>query len=430
MMKRLARETEDRLRYHSALRRVLGRWQAWNDAWRTPADAHAVVRSIHRLCSAARLLSDPAAIQEVQRRIHERLDGMDAGLIDWGQLVPGFGDGRIAKAVILKPYLGQREKGVLYVSFENQWIKLLSARNRSDLAERYDVLLSPSASPHNLINYAFAHLWPAPLYTLISNPGDVDVLPGVSPRFRIVELYASCWVNPAWFAPPPRSERPFDLIMVANFGKVKRHHVLFRALRALPASTRVLLVGQDQDGRTAQTILDEARWYGVADRCTLRSNQSHGQTLEALCQSRASVVLSRREGACVAVTESMFADTPVALLEGAEIGSRVFINEHTGRFLRESHLEVDLAAFLTSADRYAPRAWAEPRLSCFASTAALNTRLREWALADGRAWTRDLAALQWHPDPELVEPSDDLSAERASFRERYGLEIGRPGKRE
>jgi len=47
-------------------------------------------------------------------------------------------------------------------------------------------------------------------------------------------------------------------------------------------------------------------------------------------------VLSRREGSCVVVAESMFADTPVALLDNAVIGSRAFINDQTGRFSRRT----------------------------------------------------------------------------------------------
>ena len=86
---------------------------------------------------------------------------------------------------------------------------------------------------------------------------------------EFVPLLASHWVNPDLYQPLLKSERPYDLIMVASWGKVKRHQVLFRALRSLPTNLRVLLVGQDQEGRTADTIRELARGYGVADRLEL-----------------------------------------------------------------------------------------------------------------------------------------------------------------
>ena len=38
-------------------------------------------------------------------------------------------------------------------------------------------------------------------------------------------------------------------------------------------------------------------------------------------------------GFCVAVVETMFAGTPLGIYQDAIIGSRVFINPHSGRFL-------------------------------------------------------------------------------------------------
>src|SRR5208337_4855289 len=115
-------------------------------------------------------------------------------------------------------------------------------------------------------NYVFPAAFPGVLFSLISHAEEVDVLPAISPNYAVVPLYASSWVDPRRFQPLPRSQRDVDLIMVANFAKFKRHFALFGALRHLPRQLRVLLIGQDQDGRTAETIRDEARCYGVADR--------------------------------------------------------------------------------------------------------------------------------------------------------------------
>src|SRR5262249_33711617 len=193
--------------------------------------------------------------------------------------------------------------------------------------------------------------------------------------------------------------RDVDLIMGANFAKFKRHFALFTAIRRMPAHLRIVLIGQDQDGRTMDTIQHEARCFGVGDRFRVLSNQAYRQVVEWLCRARASVILSRREGSCVVVAESLFAGTPAAGLGNAELGSRAFLHAHPGRFLDEDRLAEQLTDFVERADSYTPRQWAVDNISCFKSTATLNSMLKRHALANGGEWTRDIVPLCWRPDP-------------------------------
>jgi glycosyltransferase involved in cell wall biosynthesis len=296
----------------------------------------------------------------------------------------------------------------------------------NDFNDRYTLVVAPSSSPHNLINYVFAAAYPGKTFTLISNAGDLAVLPSVAKNLVVVPLYASHWVQPELFQPMPLAQRDVDLIMVANFAKFKRHFALFAALRKMPGNLRVLLIGQDQDGRTAETLLREAGYFGVAGRVTIQSNVSYPGVSEALGRSRASVILSRREGSCVVVAESLFANTPVALLETAEIGSRAFIHGATGRFLQDSNLAQELTQFIERAGDYQARAWAEQSISCFRSTATLNELLRQHAVADGAEWSQDIAPLCWRPDPRHVYPADTerLQSSRSEMKERFGIEVG------
>jgi glycosyltransferase involved in cell wall biosynthesis len=429
LIKRLKLEFEDWMRYSPRIRRSLSRYQAWRTPDPDPHDTQAVARTIVRLCTAARLAEDV----ELERRIQERIVGLvkhlDQARLDWTEFAPDYADPRLYKAAILKPYVGPREKGVLFISFETLWIRLLRPANYRELAERYTIVVQPSSSPpHVIFNYAFPALFPGPVFTLISNPNDVAVFPRMSSNLVTVPLYASSWVNPEMFQPLPKAERSWDLLMVANFAKFKRHHAFLGALRSLPGQTRVLLIGQNQDGRDADTIRATARWYGVADRFTLRSNQPYREVVRAFCQARASVVLSKREGSCVAIVESMFADAPAAMLRDAGIGSRAFINDQTGRFLDEATLARDLAEFVRDANRYQPRAWAEQNITCWHSSQVLNDVLKSKALELGQDWTVDIAPLQWSPDPMLARSEDRPRAavERADILERFGLEIGPP----
>jgi glycosyltransferase involved in cell wall biosynthesis len=414
-------EIEDRLRYHPRVRHAICRYKLW----RTPAqDARAIVQ----LCAAARLADNDLLERQIQERIVERVRRLDLGQLDWTEFVPDFRDPRIPKSAILKPCLGVREKGVVFISFESQWAKLLGQKDVRAFADRYTLVIAPSSSPHNFVNYVFPHVYPERIFSLISNAHDREVLPRISSRLIVVPLYASSWVNPELYQPVPKADREYDLVMIASWGKVKRHQALFAALRSMPKDLRVLLVGQDQDGRSAATIQELASWYGVADRFAILSNQRYAEVTKLFCQARASVVLSKREGSCVVVAESLFADAPVALLRSAVMGSRVFLNEQTGRFLDEGNLARDLTEFVHNADRFQPRAWAEQNISCRHSTQVLNDILKQDALQQGQAWTQDIAPLQWSPDPLLARPEDRqrLAAERAEIAERFALEIGPP----
>lgn len=431
-LQRWRRVLDDRLRYSPLARGLLSRYVRWRARRMPRATDQERGRAINRLCDAARLAATDSAVANLQDLILNDLAQLNEANLDWTEFIRDIEKPWMVKAALLKPSLGPREKGVLFVSFEGQWAKLLRHGDIQDFARRYTLVVSPSSSPHHLVNYAFAAAYPGPIFSLLSNPEDLVEVPRGFDNIHMVPLFASHWVNPALFQQPPRRERPFDLLMVASFGKVKRHHVLFKALRRMPRDIRVLLIGQEQEGRTADTIHQEAKWYGVRDRYEIRSNQPFLKVVEAFGQARTSLVLSRREGSCVVVAESLFADTPVAILHGARLGSRVFINERTGQFLHERFLAHQLTEFVREAERFEPYAWAMENISCFKSTQALNNILKEHASREGQAWTQDIYPLQWCPDPMLVHGEDRrrMEEERRLFQERYGLEVGYPADRE
>jgi len=92
--------------------------------------------------------------------------------------------------------------------------------------------------------------------------------------------------------------------------------------------------------------------------------------MSGLARGRVSLVFSRQEGACIAVTESLFADTPVGMFRNARVGSRAFINNQTGRLLDRRGLARQLAEFVDKADRFHPRRWAIANISCHVSRAS------------------------------------------------------------
>lgn len=426
-LKRWVREAEDQLRYSTRVKTFLRRYRMLKDRAPDSSDPQAVARSIARLCATARLANDDADLLLIEERIRLRIKLLNGRRIDWRAFARGADRRRIAKAAILKPYISASEKGVLFISFEEEWTRLIHHCDLAAFAQRYDLIVSPTWSPpHCLATTAFAHAWPGPLFSLISNRRDLEILPRLAPNYVPLPLFASNWVNPDFYRPVPRRERDVDIVMLANFGKYKRHLALFRALRSLRPRPRVLLMGQDQSGRTADTLRAEAEGYGVRDAVSIVTNASNEEVAQGLCRSRISLILSRREGSCVAVAESFFANTPVGLLRGAEVGSGAFLNAETGRRLDEHNLAAELTAFLDDCERYTPRAWAEQHISCFRSSAQLNEFVKQHMLAAGQEWTCDLAPLCWRPDPCLVRPEDRqrMKIAQEDVRQRFNLEIG------
>ncbi len=276
-LKRVALEGEDRLRYSPHVRRWLSSFQLLRASRAFPRDNQALARSIRDLCTATRLAADHDAIRTGMARIHRHLEALDPDRINWSEFVPHDADRRLARAALLKPFLGEREKGVVFISFESEWLKLLRHGQARAVAERYALVLAPSGSPHNLTSYVFPRAFPGTLFTLISQAEEKELFPRISPKYHVVPLYASSWVNPDLIRPRPRRERDIDLVMVANFAKFKRHYALFKALRTMPDRLRILVIGQDQDARTVETILKTARCYGVADRFALVCNAPWGR---------------------------------------------------------------------------------------------------------------------------------------------------------
>lgn len=294
------------------------------------------------------------------------------------------------------------------------------------LSERYRIVVAPCSSPYNLVNFLFPKAFPKPVFTLTNHPEDAGVLQRVSANYRVVPMYTSHWLNPAHFHPRPRDQRDLDIVMVASWGKVKRHHVFFKALRQLPASIQVVLIGQDQEGRNATSILEEAKLYGVEDRFSVHTSLRHEAVAELLGRAKISLLFSLREGSAVVVSESLFADTPVGMLANAYNGSRSFINPETGVLLQHRNLAAQLADFLGRHRGFSPRRWAEANITCYRSTARLNDALKQHALQNGEAWTEDITTLCWRPDPQLAHPDEApwLRGEWDWARTYLGVDLG------
>jgi glycosyltransferase involved in cell wall biosynthesis len=336
---------------------------------------------------------------------------------------------QLSCSLVLKEPGPNGEKGVLYSSFESNWTRLIEHFDAARFLSEYYLVGASSGSPIDCAPLAqFAGLSRDPVFIGISNPGDVPICRLYSPAVEPLEIMACDWVDPADYRPKPHAGRSIDILMVANWLAVKRHWLLFEALRDMPRNLRIVLVGRAGKGRTEQTIREEARAFGAPQDLEIYSEIPPAQVRDLQCDARISVLLSYREGSCVAPVESMFADTPVAMMRDAHIGSKAYVNEHTGVILERRGLARSLMAFLERGNSFRARQWALDHITCHHSTRKLNEQLRRHAGKTGAPWTRDIVPLCWRYVPCCTRAEDEprirAGAERL-WRE-HGIQIPRP----
>jgi glycosyltransferase involved in cell wall biosynthesis len=354
------------------------------------------VEELGALLKAARLAYPFPASSTIGRRLSRALRETPLAGLDFARHFPETAEPLVRNGIILKaPAAGER--GVLLVTFEDQWLRLLRHADLGALARDFELVLSPTWSPpYDLAMAAAVSLWPGErIFTLLSNFADQEVYARFSPKLRPVPLLASSWVDPAAFTAGP-SEKEFDVVMVANFSPYKRHGAFFAALaalRRLGRKPRVLLAGVPWQARTADTLLELASGHGVADQITVRANLGDAELRAAIRSARTAVIFSLIEGSCVAAAECLLLGVPLGMLANAHIGSKTFVNPSTGRLLRPGarNTALDLARFIDEAHTFRPREWMLAHgVTFIGSTRVLNAAIREEVLRSGGSWSSDI----------------------------------------
>jgi hypothetical protein len=328
----------------------------------------------------------------------------------------------LTRSIILKSPGHDGEKGVLAVYFEYNWLRLLAGvpvEELKQLSSEYELLLIASWSPTDYTVLALAvAVWPGTIWVQSANRLEIEKLAAFSTKIQVLDSLACDWVNPDFYQPKPFTERSIDLLMIANWGTFKRHWEFFHALTQLPKDLRVVLIGQKEGGRTMATIQQEAHHIGVPQRLEMHESLTIEQVTTMQCDAKVSVLMSRREGGCVAAVESLFADCALAMRADAHVGSRAHINEQTGALLRPGKIADDLRDLLVRAPDLRPREWAVEHISCQRTTEKLNEKLKTRTKAEGRPWTKDLVLANWRPHPTFATVSDQEKM-RPAYQDLY-----------
>ena len=399
---------KDALRY-SAVSARLSFWALRARIWLTGGGR----KRTELLLRAYRLAESQGVRTRIRRRLEPFLgangsDFLRAQRIGWARYPQALSSPRVTRTIVLKAPQANGERGVLLVMFEYNWLRLFAnVLDLEHLNERFHLVLSTSWSPtdYALLGLALSCVHDT-VFVQACNYGEIEAIEAFSPRIKCLPCIACDWINPDFYQPKSMAEREIDILMVANWAPFKRHWQLFDALRRMPKDLRVTLIGQTEGPYTVDYARQQTKLFGVKQDIEFLENVSIDEVTRRQCNSRISLILSRREGCCVAAVESLFADTPLALLRNAHIGPKAYINDQIGVLLNGPRLDYQLQRFLDTVEKYQPRAWAVKNISCFRSIEKVNAFFERHAQARNLPWTTPLRTPHWRPYPTFVRAED------------------------
>src|SRR5690606_6760601 len=131
-------------------------------------------------------------------------------------------------SLVLKEPGPNGEKGVLYSSFEFNWMRIVANHDARAVFRDYLLVGASSWSPSDhAVLAALQGLSEDPAFIGISNQSDMEQYRIWSPGIEPLPITAGDWINPDFYQPKPVQERQIDIIMVSHFAKWKRHWLLF-----------------------------------------------------------------------------------------------------------------------------------------------------------------------------------------------------------
>ncbi|MBX7207539.1 MAG: glycosyltransferase [Verrucomicrobiaceae bacterium] len=407
---------------HSRVMRGLAAWMCLARAWASPD-----VARCGALLTRALELSDSFRVLDGANALLARRAPVGDVML-WSKVVssqPRYAralreDKTLSRSIVLKAPGAGGEKGVLLMTFEYNWARLLLGIPDEEfhwIDEEYDLVFSASWSATDYAVLALAaSKVRGTVFVQSCNYEEVARIERFHPRLKCLPTLPCDWINPVLYQPKPFADRTKDIVMVANWGEFKRHWDLFRALAQLPPGLKVVLIGQKEGGRDKEFIRRLAREFGARQELEIHESIPIHAVAAHQCDAKVSVIMSRREGCCVAAVESLFAGCALAMRADAHVGPLAYINEQTGARLRPGRIAEDLSSLLGRAGQLHPREWAVKNLACHVSHAKVNAVLRDETLRAGRPWTRDIVLPQWRPHPTFAS-RDEQEAMRPAYDE-------------
>jgi glycosyltransferase involved in cell wall biosynthesis len=314
--------------------------------------------------------------------------------------------------MVLKGARGD-EKGVILLKYARTFDAVVALLDVERLMQRYTFVLEPCwaglCNPSVLQFLARGN----PVIVQCFTAADRDFIASVGAPFVPVNLGPADWVDTEVFAPVPGVEKKYDFVMVANWGRHKRHATLFRALEQIrDRDMNVLLIGFPWAGRTIDDVRQEAASVtNPRVRFDIRESLPPSEVSALVGQSKVFVFLTRKEGDNKAVVEAMFADVPVVVYDKSVGGASNRINAETGRLTSDADLAATLCHMLDHHRDFAPRRWALANTGSAIATRKLDEALRAAVRASGGRYDGGIVEKTNQPNLAYKDPAARVAFE-------------------
>jgi glycosyltransferase involved in cell wall biosynthesis len=316
--------------------------------------------------------------------------------------------------LILKPYIGSREKGVLLIQYNDAFHKFASIYDMKLAGQYYRIVLEPSTWGYRSPEILFFVGLPTDVIVQAQYGADFLYIESLAANLVPLRMGAGDWIDEDRFQPLPYAEKIYDIVMVASWQRIKRHELLFDAVQKCGEKlNKVALIGYPSSGRTKKDILREATKHRVERKIDIFESIPRADVSKIIRQSKIGVMLTLREGANKGIYECLFSGVPVVISERNIGVNREHINQYTGVAASDDDLPGKLGTLLDKIHEYAPREWALKATGYKNSTLLLNECLKRCALGHGEEWTRDIYAKKNDTNARYARVNDQEAADRA-----------------
>jgi glycosyltransferase involved in cell wall biosynthesis len=302
------------------------------------------------------------------------------------------------------------EKGVLLITFTETFPFFKNYIDCDQLLKYFYVVLEPSWAGYCDPNILFWTRYKShPIIVQATEKKDFRFLQTLNSNLIPVPFGASDWVDFRIFQPLPGVKKEYDAIYVTNYNPIKRHHLLFKALKEMrdPNYKVVLAFGRNGDAKLEIDHLIEH--YNVRTNIIIYEALPQPQLNEILNMSKVNLLLSLKEGSNRSIFEAFFANVPGIVLKNNMGVNKDYINEMTGQLIEEKELMQVLLNSKTDWVQYNPRQWALDNISPLITTKKLSRSLQKIAQDEGNLWTRDTVPKVNAPEVKYFYPEDERS---------------------
>jgi glycosyltransferase involved in cell wall biosynthesis len=303
------------------------------------------------------------------------------------------------------------EKGVLIIKYGEVFEGFMAFFDVPSILQKYYVVLEMSWA--GSCDPSFLMYCNPKNTVFVQTPEERDFRFLKKCNSNIVPIYLGPgdWVDADLFVPPKNVEKIYDISMVAHWGKIKNHKLLFNALKKIERPLNILLIGFPWGNRTKEDVLreyNEILGHRKDFKLDLFEKLDHDQLKAKLARAKLQLLLTTKEGGNKSIPEGMFLNVPAIVYNGNVGGVRSKINEKTGLLSSFSELDKTIEYLIDHYQEFQPAEYINRTSGSANSTMILNQIIKEKNAEQKLSWTTDIFEKVNAPTMKLKNNQNDL----------------------